>query len=128
MNEIIQMLLRLSQDLEFIKAFIKSLNKSKTELFKENWLDGQDVMQLLHISKRSLQSLRDTGTLPFSRINGKIYYKLSDIEGLLDSNYSIPVISPSPVPVSRTAFKTTINETSSPVRVSRTASKTTDSS
>jgi hypothetical protein len=111
MNEIIQMLLRLSQDLEFIKAFIKSLNKSKTELFKENWLDGQDVMQRLHSSKRSLQSLRDTGTLPFSRINGKIYYKLSDIEGLLDSNYSIPVISPSPVPVSRTASKTTTNET-----------------
>jgi hypothetical protein len=90
MNEIIQMLLRLSQDLEYIKAFIQSLNKSKTELFKENWLDGQDVMQLLHISKRSLQSLRDTHVLPYSRINGKIYYKLSDIEGLLDSNYSMP--------------------------------------
>jgi len=89
MNEIIQMLLRLSGDLDVIKAFIKSLNKSKTELFKETWLDGQDVMQLLHMSKRNLQSLRDTNVLPYSRINGKIYYKLSDIEGLLNSNYSL---------------------------------------
>jgi hypothetical protein len=82
------MLLRLSQELEFIKAYITSLSKSKTELFKETWLDGQDVMQLLHLSKRSLQTLRDTNVLPYSRINGKIYYKLSDIDGLLHSNYS----------------------------------------
>lgn len=90
MNEIIQMLLRLSKDLEFIKAFIQTLNASRTEEFKGTWLDGQDVMQLLHISKRCLQSLRNTNTLPFSRINGKIYYNIDDIEGLLQSNYSAP--------------------------------------
>ena len=105
MNEIIQMLLRLSQDLEQIKDFIKSLNRSKTELFSDTWLDGHDVMLLLHISKRSLQSLRDSNTLPFSRINGKIWYKLADIEDLLQSNYSTAV---RPV---KTAPKSTSHET-----------------
>ena len=55
---------------------------------KESWIDGQDVMLALNISKRTLQSLRDSGLLPHSRINGKFYYKVSDLEALLDSNYT----------------------------------------
>lgn len=113
MNEIIQMLLRLSKDLEFIKAFIQTLNASRTEEFKGTWLDGQDVMQLLHISKRCLQSLRNTNTLPFSRINGKIYYNIDDIEGLLQSNYSAPRFVHEPESKNRnprTAPKTKNNE------------------
>jgi AraC-like DNA-binding protein len=52
------------------------------------WLDNQDVMQVLHISPRTLQTLRSNGTLPFSRIKGKFYYKVSDLEALLNSNYT----------------------------------------
>jgi hypothetical protein len=52
------------------------------------WLDNQDVMQILHISPRTLQTLRANGTLPFSRIKGKFYYKVSDLEALLNSNYT----------------------------------------
>ncbi|MDD4516882.1 helix-turn-helix domain-containing protein [Massilibacteroides sp.] len=43
------------------------------------WLDNQDVCLLLNISPRTLQTFRDNGTLPFSRINHKIYYKSSDV-------------------------------------------------
>lgn len=53
----------------------------------EDWIDNQDVMQMLHISKRTLQTLRSNGTLPFSRINGKIYYRRQDIKKLLSDNY-----------------------------------------
>lgn len=52
------------------------------------WLDNQDIMQILHISPRTLQTLRSNGTLPFSRIKGKFYYKVSDLKALLESNYS----------------------------------------
>ena len=88
MNELLKVLALLSKDVEAVKAFILALNKSKLELFKETWIDGQDVMQSLHISKRNLQTLRDTKVLPYSRINGKFYYKVSDLESLLQSNYS----------------------------------------
>ena len=54
----------------------------------EGWLDNQDVLQILHISPRTLQTLRSNGTLPFSRIKGKFYYKVSDLKALLESNYS----------------------------------------
>ncbi|KAA6318685.1 hypothetical protein EZS27_031338 [termite gut metagenome] len=47
---------------------------------KDKWLTGNDVCELLHISSRSLQSYRDNGTLPYSQIGHKYYYKSSDIE------------------------------------------------
>ncbi len=50
-------------------------------------LDGQDVMMRLHISQRTLQTLRSNGTLPFTRIGRKIYYLRSDIERILKDNY-----------------------------------------
>jgi hypothetical protein len=44
-------------------------------------------MHLLHISPRILQTLRSNGTLPYSRIGNKIYYKRSDIQRILQDNY-----------------------------------------
>jgi hypothetical protein len=58
-----------------------------------DWMDGQDVMQTLHISPRTLQTLRSNGTLPFSRIGNKIYYRRQDIEKLLSDNYTMYKIS-----------------------------------
>jgi len=54
-----------------------------------DWLDNQDVMQALHISKRTLQTLRSNGTLPYSRIGSKIYYLRSDILKILSDNYKM---------------------------------------
>ena len=47
------------------------------------WLDNQDVCQLLNISPRTLQTLRDNGMLAYSQINRKIYYKPEDVESIL---------------------------------------------
>ena len=49
----------------------------------ESWLDNQDVCLRLNISLRTLQMFRDTGKLPYSQINHKMYYKKGDIESLL---------------------------------------------
>jgi hypothetical protein len=88
MIEIVDLILNLSQEIKTIKAYLQRIHKSRLESFTEEWIDGQDVMQTLHISKRTLQSLRDSGTIPYSRINGKFYYKLSDLESLMEKNYS----------------------------------------
>lgn len=53
---------------------------------KESWLDNQDVMQILKIKPRTLQSYRDQGILPFTRIGGKILFKSSDVEAALQAN------------------------------------------
>ena len=55
----------------------------------DDWIDNQDVMLALHISQRTLQTLRSNGTLPYSRINNKIYYRRRDVEKLLNDNYKM---------------------------------------
>ena len=57
--------------------------------FIGNLLDGQDIMQILHISQRTLQTLRSNGTMPYTRIGNKIYYLRSDLEKLLHDNYTM---------------------------------------
>lgn len=88
MNEIIKNMLLLSGELKEVKVHLEFLKKSRVEYFKEAWIDSQDVLDILKISKRTLPTLRNSGSLPFSRINGKYYYKLADIEKLLEANYS----------------------------------------
>ncbi len=53
---------------------------------KEKWLGNDDVCSLLQISPRTLQSYRDNGTLPYSQIGRKCYYKVSDIENLISQS------------------------------------------
>ena len=87
MTEIIDLLLTLSQDVKHLKARIELLRQSRAEVLKDTWIDNQDVLQTLHISKRTLQTLRTNGTLPYSKVKGKFYYRVADIEQLLQDNY-----------------------------------------
>ena len=87
MTEIIDLLLTLSQDVKDLKARIELLRQSRAEVLKDTWIDNQDVLQTLHISKRTLQTLRTNGTLPYSKVKGKFYYRVADIEQLLQYNY-----------------------------------------
>ena len=48
------------------------------------WMDNQDVCRMLNISPRALQTLRDNGTLAYSQINHKTYYRPEDV-GLIVS-------------------------------------------
>lgn len=50
----------------------------------EKWMNNAEVCGLLQISQRTLQSYRDTGTLPYSQIGRKCYYKTLDVEQLLN--------------------------------------------
>ncbi len=47
------------------------------------WFDGQDVCRILTISKRTLQTYRANGTLPFTRIENKMYYRPADVEKII---------------------------------------------
>ena len=44
------------------------------------WMDNQDVCQQLRISPRTLQTLRDNGTLAFTKIGNRTYYRPDDVE------------------------------------------------
>ena len=61
---------------------------SKEKEPKEKWLDNQEFMLLMKVSKRTAQHYRDTGIISFAQIGSKIYYKLSDVEELLKKHYN----------------------------------------
>ena len=53
----------------------------------ERWLDIQEACIVLNVSKRTLQTYRDSGVLSFSQIGSKIYYKAADIQQHLEKYY-----------------------------------------
>ncbi|WP_288954487.1 helix-turn-helix domain-containing protein [uncultured Polaribacter sp.] len=69
---------------------LDALNKRLEEKQKspnDTFLDNQEFLQLMNISKRTAQSWRDEGKVSFSQIGSKIYYRMSDVQKLLDKNY-----------------------------------------
>ena len=50
----------------------------------EEWLDNQDVCTLLKISPRTLQNLRNNGSIPYTRIERKIFYNKRDIWNFIE--------------------------------------------
>jgi hypothetical protein len=49
--------------------------------------DSQALMELLNISKSTLQKMRDEGHVGFSQVNGKFFYRQSDINEMIEKNY-----------------------------------------
>ena len=70
--------------LDQLNATIESNNKNPQQPF----LDNQEFIQLMNISKRTAQTWRNDGVVAFSQIGSKIYYKMKDVEVLLDKNYN----------------------------------------
>jgi len=62
---------------------MKAMARRGTDKRLGEWLDNQDVCQILNISPRTLQTLRQNGTLAYSQIEHKIYYKPEDIERII---------------------------------------------
>ena len=67
---------------------IQSQLTLKADPKKETFLDNQEFLLLMKISKRTAQTWRDEGKISFSQVGSKIYYKLSDVEKLLQEHYN----------------------------------------
>ena len=67
---------------------IQSQLNTKPDPKKETFLDNQEFIMLMKISKRTAQTWRDEGKISFSQVGSKIYYKLSDVEKLLQEHYN----------------------------------------
>ena len=54
----------------------------------EVYLTGEEVCKLLRLSTRTLQDYRDNGTIAYFKIGGKILYRQSDIQAMLERHYN----------------------------------------
>lgn len=78
---------------ELIAAFRHMLSESKGQQAKK-WLKSYEVKKLLGISSGTLQTLRVSGTLPFTKIGGTLYYSSEDIEKMLGDKKKLLVNGP----------------------------------
>lgn len=83
-NDTEKALIRLDEKTTLILATLKLNNTLKPD---DVFFDNQEFLQVMNISKRTAQTWRDEGKISFSQIGSKIYYRMSDVQKLLDKNY-----------------------------------------
>ena len=69
------------------KRIVEVADTHKPLFAGELFLTGKDVCERLYISPRTLQDYRDRRIIPYTQFAGKILYRLSDINQLLQKNY-----------------------------------------
>lgn len=79
---------------EQYNTMLAAIEEIKAKLTKkiaeeEDIIDNQQFLLKMKISKRTAQTWRDEGKIPFSQVGNKIYYKLEDIKILLKKHYRI---------------------------------------
>ncbi|MDY5433830.1 helix-turn-helix domain-containing protein [Bacteroides pyogenes] len=79
---------QLISGIQEVSKLLREIAKTHCTLFGgEFYLAGREVCEYLFISPRTLQDYRDKGIIPYTQIAGKILYRLSDINRLLQENY-----------------------------------------
>ena len=64
--------------------------KHRPTLADEIYLSGEKVMEYLHVSPRTLQTLRDKQLIGYTTLGGKILYPEKELQQVLYDNYRSP--------------------------------------
>jgi hypothetical protein len=88
----------LTKDNPRIMALFRSFDRvlERMELMAKNckpllngeyYMTDKEVSQRLKVSRQTLQDYRNTGKIAYCQLGGKILYRASDIQKMLDENY-----------------------------------------
>lgn len=69
---------------ELLQEFRKILKEDHCQSEKK-WLRSSEVKKMLGISTGTLQNMRINGTIPFSKVNGTLFYDYEDILKVMGS-------------------------------------------
>ena len=76
--------------LEGVNRRIKGVAQTHKPLFGgEHFLTSKEVCERLYISPRTLQDYRDRKIIPYTQFAGKILYKASDLEKMLNKTINL---------------------------------------
>jgi hypothetical protein len=76
----------LTAKINMIAKFVTAIESKQAEQPEDGWVDSYEVCTFLKISNRTLQRLRAESVINFSRIRGKNFYRISEIQRLLQEN------------------------------------------
>lgn len=69
-----------------MRTFETVLGTYRPPLGGEHYLTDAEVSKHLKMSRRTLQQYRNSGKIPFIHLGGRILYRASDIEKILNDN------------------------------------------
>jgi len=75
---------KIQEQLEFT---IKRIDKIQKDKLQKQIIDNADFIQLMNISNSTAKNWRKKGIIAYSQIENKIYYKIADIQLLLNKHY-----------------------------------------
>ena len=81
-NSFIQLFIELQEQL--LEKIDQHLEENKNKEVEKKWVKSSQVSEMLSCSAATLFRLRTDGILPSSRIQGTYYYKLADIEKMME--------------------------------------------
>ena len=73
---------RMLSGFEIFAEKVESLCREHEDLGEKEWLDSDDVCRLLCVSPRTLQTMRENGTLAYTKISHKVYYRPEDVKAV----------------------------------------------
>ena len=82
-EQILQIYNRLKETLMRLESILKD---NTSTLNGHRYMNDSELANYLKVSRRTLQEYRNNGILPYYQIGGKILYRESDIEELLEKN------------------------------------------
>lgn len=71
---------RMLSGFENLAEKVERLCREHEDLGEREWLDSDDVCGLLCVSPRTLQTIRENGTLAYTKISHKVYYRPEDVK------------------------------------------------
>ena len=76
----------LTAKINTIAKFVTALQSKEEKEPSDGWVDSYEVCTFLKISSKTLQRLRASNDISFSKIRGKNFYRISEIGRLLNEN------------------------------------------
>lgn len=73
----------LVEKIDRIAGYVRESERTRQKTMPEVWLNREQVMSLLGISRRTLQRLRDGKKIEYAIFRGACRYRLSEVERLV---------------------------------------------
>ena len=92
----------LIENIQKIEELINKMDKlqqtldktlDKTNQLERLWIDKLEAMDILSCSERTLQTLRDNGTLGYAKPTGgsKFFYRRNDVMDLFENSFTVGI-------------------------------------
>jgi len=70
-----------------LELTIKKLDKLQSSILEKQIIDNADFIRLMQISNSTAKNWRNKGLIAFAQIENKIYYKIEDIQVMIEKHY-----------------------------------------